>query len=171
MLVVMDGSAFRALPASQDHKRAYDGDQGPNTGGMGAYCPAPVVSSSVHDKVISRIVEPMHQHLSSLDVPYRGVLFIGLMIDQHDDPYVVEFNVGLVTRILRSRFRSFKRTCLISSTEQPRTDWMRLNFISMVVRPSPWSSPPRDILLLPRKADCSVGWLNFLPRRTTERHG
>ena len=93
MLVVMDGSAFRALPASQDHKRAYDGDQGPNTGGMGAYCPAPVVSSSVHDKVISRIVEPMHQHLSSLDVPYRGVLFIGLMIDQHDDPYVVEFNV------------------------------------------------------------------------------
>ena len=93
MLVVMDGGAYRALPASQDHKRAYDGDEGPNTGGMGAYCPAPVVSPSVHEKIISRIVEPMHQHLSSLEVPYRGVLFIGLMIDQHDDPYVVEFNV------------------------------------------------------------------------------
>ena len=93
MLVVMDGGAYRALPASQDHKRAYDGDEGPNTGGMGAYCPAPVVSPSVHQKIISRIVEPMHQHLSSLEVPYRGVLFIGLMIDQHDDPYVVEFNV------------------------------------------------------------------------------
>jgi phosphoribosylamine--glycine ligase len=93
MLVVMDGGAYRALPASQDHKRAYDGDEGPNTGGMGAYCPAPVVSPSVHEKIISRIVEPMHQHLSALEVPYRGVLFIGLMIDQHDDPYVVEFNV------------------------------------------------------------------------------
>ena len=93
MLVVMDGGAYRALPASQDHKRAYDGDEGPNTGGMGAYCPAPVVSPSVHEKIITRIVEPMHQHLSALEVPYRGVLFIGLMIDQHDDPYVVEFNV------------------------------------------------------------------------------
>lgn len=93
MLVVMDGTAYRTLPASQDHKRAYDGDEGPNTGGMGAYCPAPVVSSDVHQKILERIVEPMHQHLSSQEVPYRGVLFIGLMIDEHDDPYVVEFNV------------------------------------------------------------------------------
>lgn len=93
MLVVMDGTAYRTLPASQDHKRAYDGDKGPNTGGMGAYCPAPVVSSSVHQKIVDRIVEPMHQHLASQTTPYRGVLFIGLMIDEHDDPYVVEFNV------------------------------------------------------------------------------
>ena len=93
MLVVMDGTAYRALPASQDHKRAYDGDAGPNTGGMGAYCPAPVVSSDVHDKIMKRIVEPMHHHLAGQSIPYRGVLFIGLMIDQHNDPYVVEFNV------------------------------------------------------------------------------
>ena len=93
MLVVMDGTAYRTLPASQDHKRAYDGDRGPNTGGMGAYCPAPVVSPTVHQRVVERIVEPMHRHLSSQETPYRGVLFIGLMIDQHGDPYVVEFNV------------------------------------------------------------------------------
>ena len=93
MLVVMDGTAYRTLPASQDHKRAFDGDEGPNTGGMGAYCPAPVVSSSVHMKIVERIVEPMHRHLSQQAVPYRGVLFIGLMIDDHEDPYVVEFNV------------------------------------------------------------------------------
>jgi phosphoribosylamine--glycine ligase len=93
MLVVMDGTAYRCLPASQDHKRAYDGDQGPNTGGMGAYCPAPVVSPTVQQRIVERIVEPMHAHLSSLPTPYRGVLFIGLMIDENDDPYVVEFNV------------------------------------------------------------------------------
>lgn len=93
MLVVMDGTAYRTLPASQDHKRAYDGDEGPNTGGMGAYCPAPVVSASVHEKIVQRIVEPMHRHLARQDTPYRGVLFIGLMIDEHNDPYVVEFNV------------------------------------------------------------------------------
>ena len=93
MLVVMDGTAFRTLPASQDHKRAYDGDEGPNTGGMGAYCPAPVVSQAVHARIVERIVEPMHRHLASQPVPYRGVLFIGLMIDDNDDPFVVEFNV------------------------------------------------------------------------------
>ena len=93
MLVIMDGTDFVTLPCSQDHKRAYDGDLGPNTGGMGAYCPAPVVTESVYKKTIERIIEPMHTYLSSQETPYRGVLFVGLMITQSGDPYVVEFNV------------------------------------------------------------------------------
>ena len=93
MLVVMDQSGFVCLPPSQDHKRAYDGDEGPNTGGMGAYCPAPVVTTEIHQKVVERIVHPMFSHLSSKKIPYRGVLYVGLMIDEHGDPYVVEFNV------------------------------------------------------------------------------
>ena len=93
MLVVMDGTGFVTLPCSQDHKRAYDGDLGPNTGGMGAYCPAPVVTESVYQRVIERIIEPMHAYLSRQETPYRGVLFVGLMITQSGDPYVVEFNV------------------------------------------------------------------------------
>jgi phosphoribosylamine--glycine ligase len=93
MLVVMDGSGFVCLPASQDHKRAYDGDKGPNTGGMGAYCPAPVVTDEVKNRTISRIVKPMHQYLSNLAIPYRGVLYVGLMITESGDPNVVEFNV------------------------------------------------------------------------------
>ena len=93
MLVIMDGSGFVCLPPSQDHKRAYDGDLGPNTGGMGAYCPAPVVTKSVHEKVISRIVKPMFEYLSQKTIPYRGVLYVGLMITDSGDPNVVEFNV------------------------------------------------------------------------------
>jgi len=93
MLVVMDGSGFVCLPPSQDHKRAFDGDLGPNTGGMGAYCPAPIVTKSVHEKVISRIVRPMFEHLSKMTIPYRGVLYVGLMITELGDPNVVEFNV------------------------------------------------------------------------------
>ena len=93
MLVVMDGSGYVCLPASQDHKREFEGDKGRNTGGMGAYAPAPVYNDEVKLKTIERIVEPMHKDLSSRRVPYRGVLYVGLMIDQHGDPYVVEFNV------------------------------------------------------------------------------
>ncbi len=93
MLVVMDKSGYVCLPPSQDHKRVSDGDKGPNTGGMGAYCPAPVVTEAIHQKTVERIVEPMYSHLSSMNVPYRGVLYVGLMIDEHGDPYVVEFNV------------------------------------------------------------------------------
>ena len=93
MLVVMDGSGYVCLPASQDHKREFEGDKGRNTGGMGAYAPAPVYNDEVKSKTIERIVEPMHNDLSTRRVPYRGVLYVGLMIDEHGDPYVVEFNV------------------------------------------------------------------------------
>ena len=94
ILVLMDESGFSILPSSQDHKRLNDGDTGPNTGGMGAYAPAPVVTKMVMDRVISRIVEPMHEFLSSGSGPYRGCLYVGLMIDE-SDPKVVEFNVRL----------------------------------------------------------------------------
>ena len=94
ILVLMDESGFSILPSSQDHKRLNDGDTGPNTGGMGAYAPAPVVTKMVMDRVISRIVEPMHEFLSGGSGPYRGCLYIGLMIDDCD-PKVVEFNVRL----------------------------------------------------------------------------
>ncbi|MGB2031011.1 MAG: phosphoribosylamine--glycine ligase [Candidatus Poseidoniaceae archaeon] len=93
MLVIMDKSGYVCLPASQDHKRAYEDDQGPNTGGMGAYCPAPVVTEAIHKKTVERIVGPMFSYLSSMEIPYRGVLYVGLMIDDKGDPYVVEFNV------------------------------------------------------------------------------
>ena len=93
MLVIMDGSGYVCLPASQDHKRVFDGDKGPNTGGMGAYCPAPVVTEAVRQKTIESIIEPMHKYLTSSGTPYRGVLYVGLMIPDSGEPNVVEFNV------------------------------------------------------------------------------
>ena len=93
LLVIMDESGYVCLPPSQDHKRAWNGDKGPNTGGMGAYAPAPVVTPSVHRRVLEEIVEPMHHYLRNQSVPYRGVLYVGLMIDADGSPRVVEFNV------------------------------------------------------------------------------
>ena len=93
MLVIMDESGYICLPASQDHKRVGEGDSGPNTGGMGAYAPAPVVTDSVKQRVIQEIVNPMHHHLRNQSIPYRGVLYVGLMINDEGAPSVVEYNV------------------------------------------------------------------------------
>ena len=95
VLVILDESGYVVLPASQDHKRVGNYDAGPNTGGMGAYAPAPIVTSSVLSRVKEQIIEPMHNHIMKWDFPYRGCLYLGLMIDEEGYPSVVEFNVRL----------------------------------------------------------------------------
>lgn len=90
--VVADGTRFHALPPAQDHKRVGDGDKGPNTGGMGAYAPAPIVSRALHDAIVSRIIEPTLAGFAREGMPFRGVLFAGLMI-RDGEPTVLEFNV------------------------------------------------------------------------------
>lgn len=90
---ICDGERIVTLAAAQDHKRALDGDQGENTGGMGAYSPAPVVSEAVEKKILERIVHPTIHGMKADGHPYQGVLFVGLMIDDAGDPYVIEFNV------------------------------------------------------------------------------
>jgi phosphoribosylamine--glycine ligase len=92
--VVSDGERFRVLATAQDHKRALDGDRGENTGGMGAYSPAPVVTPEVERRVLDRVVRPTLAGLADEGSPYRGVLFVGLMIED-GEPSVVEFNVRL----------------------------------------------------------------------------
>ncbi len=93
VLVVMDESGYVCLPASQDHKRLSEGDRGPNTGGMGAYAPAPVYTAAVEQRTVSEIIEPMHHFLRNQEIPYRGCLYVGLMIDENGAPNVVEYNV------------------------------------------------------------------------------
>jgi phosphoribosylamine--glycine ligase len=90
--VVSDGERFVVLPPAQDHKRVRDGDQGPNTGGMGAYAPAPVVSPAMHDAIVNRIIEPTLAGLMREGTPFRGALFAGIMVVS-GDPVVLEFNV------------------------------------------------------------------------------
>ena len=94
VLVFTDGHGISLMPASQDHKRLRDGDQGPNTGGMGAYAPAPVVTPSIQDQVLRHIVKPTLQGLAKEGSPYKGILYVGLMICQHGSK-VLEFNCRL----------------------------------------------------------------------------
>ncbi|MCG6192176.1 phosphoribosylamine--glycine ligase [Leptospira sp. FAT2] len=92
IFAVSDGDSYFLLPAAQDHKRAFDGDQGPNTGGMGAYCPAPVVTESILQKVKERVFDRMFETFRKKGHPYRGLLYAGLMISSDGEPRVVEFN-------------------------------------------------------------------------------
>lgn len=90
---MVDGTHALPMATSQDHKRVGDGDTGPNTGGMGAYSPAPVVTPEVHARVMREVVEPTVQGMIADGVPFTGFLYAGLMIDAHGAPKVIEFNV------------------------------------------------------------------------------
>ena len=90
---MVDGRTALPMATSQDHKRVGDGDTGPNTGGMGAYSPAPVVTPDVHARIMREIVEPTVRGMAADGVPFTGFLYAGLMIDKSGAPKVIEFNV------------------------------------------------------------------------------
>jgi phosphoribosylamine--glycine ligase len=90
--VLSDGSAYMPLASAQDHKRIFDDDRGPNTGGMGAFAPSPLVTPAVERRVLAEIVEPVLQGMKAEGRPYRGFLYVGLMLTE-SGPQVIEFNV------------------------------------------------------------------------------
>jgi phosphoribosylamine--glycine ligase len=92
VLAFSDGKTIKAMPAAQDHKAIWDGDKGPNTGGMGSYCPAPLVTPEITEKIQRQVLEPMITYMNQIGVPFTGILFAGLMI-HNNEPSVVEFNV------------------------------------------------------------------------------
>jgi phosphoribosylamine--glycine ligase len=94
-IVMTDGRHVLPLASSQDHKRLLDGDAGPNTGGMGAYSPAPVVTPAIHARILAEVIEPTLAGLASDGIPYRGFLYAGVMISSSGAPSVLEFNCRL----------------------------------------------------------------------------
>ncbi len=90
-LVFTDGEYIIPMDSSQDHKRIFDNDEGPNTGGMGAYSPAPVVTQEVFEKVMNRVIYPIIKGMNNEGTPFKGVLYAGLMI-KDGEPFVLEFN-------------------------------------------------------------------------------
>ena len=95
VMFLIDGKSYCLLPPSQDHKRVGDGDVGPNTGGMGAYSPAPVVSDIIMQKIEKRVIHPFIEGIRQEGLDYRGVVYLGLMITHHSEVNVLEFNVRL----------------------------------------------------------------------------
>ena len=116
---LVDGANVVPLAASQDHKAAFDGDIGPNTGGMGAYSPAPVIDPAMAEKVMAKIIRPIVRAMAEENRPYKGVLYCGLMID-HGEPKVVEFNCRFgdpECQVLLARLKSDLLAALIATTD------------------------------------------------------
>ena len=108
-IVMADGNSCLPFATSQDHKAAYDGDKGPNTGGMGAYSPAPVVTPEVHERIMQQVIEPTLAGMAADGYPYTGFLYAGLMIDSSGQPRVIEFNCRFgdpETQPIMSRLKS-----------------------------------------------------------------
>ncbi len=129
-IALVSGSDILPLATSQDHKRRDDGDQGPNTGGMGAYSPAPVVTDELHARIMREVMHPTAQGLISDDTPYVGFLYAGLMIAADGTPNVLEFNCRFgdpetqpILSRLRSDIVSLCEAALDGKLGQTQADW------------------------------------------------
>jgi len=161
-IVLCDGKNVVSLATSQDHKRLLDDDQGPNTGGMGAYSPAPVVTPNVHAKVMHEIVMPTIQGMAKDGIPFTGFLYAGLMIDRHGDPRTVEFNCRMgdpETQPIMMRLKSDLFDVLVHAADgtldQVELQWDRRVALGVVVAAEGYPMKPRqgDVLgALPAEA-------------------
>ncbi len=168
-IVVCDGTRVLPLATSQDHKRLLDGDRGPNTGGMGAYSPAPIVTPNVHARVMHEIVLPTLAGMAADGVPYSGFLYAGLMIDGDGQPRTIEFNCRLgdpEAQVLLMRLRSDLFELLMQATSGSETfdrtalQWDRRTALGVVMASAGYPGAPRSgdtISGLPTPADdCHV---------------
>ncbi|MBV8471548.1 MAG: phosphoribosylamine--glycine ligase [Burkholderiaceae bacterium] len=149
-IVLCDGKNVVSLATSQDHKRLLDKDEGPNTGGMGAYSPAPVVTPNVHAKVMHEIIMPTIQGMARDGHPFTGFLYAGLMIDEQGNPRTVEFNTRLgdpETQPIMMRLKSDLFEVLMHATDgtldQVELQWDRRVALGVVLAASGYPLSPR----------------------------
>jgi len=149
-IVLCDGTHVLPLATSQDHKRIFDGDLGPNTGGMGAYSPAPVVTPDVHARVMREIVMPTVQGMARDGMPFSGFLYAGLMIDAQGQPRTVEFNARLgdpEAQVILMRLKSDLFEVLMQATEgtldKVELQWDRRTALGVVMAAAGYPGTPR----------------------------
>ncbi len=149
-IVLADGRHALALASSQDHKRLKDGDSGPNTGGMGAYSPAPVVTPQVHARVMREIIQPTLAGMASEGAPYTGFLYAGLMIDKAGKPRVVEFNCRLgdpetqpIMVRLKSDLVELIEAALNGRLDTAEAEWDRRIALGVVLAAEGYPARPR----------------------------
>jgi len=162
-IVLVDGEHVLAMATSQDHKRLLDNDQGPNTGGMGAYSPAPVVTPELHARIMREVIHPTVQGMAKDGIPYTGFLYAGVMIDGQGVPKVLEFNCRMgdpETQPIMLRLKSDLVTLLehavAGTLDKIEAEWDRRTALGVVMAAANYPDTPRkgDVINgLPPKGD------------------
>ncbi|CAJ0696522.1 phosphoribosylamine--glycine ligase [Ralstonia wenshanensis] len=165
-IVVCDGKNVVALATSQDHKRLLDGDAGPNTGGMGAYSPAPVVTPTLHARTLREIILPTIRGMEKDGIPYTGFLYAGLMIDAEGNPKTLEFNCRMgdpETQPIMARMKTDLYDVLDRAIDGKldgmELDWDRRTALGVVMAAHNYPDTPRkgDVITgIPKETEDSV---------------
>ena len=149
-IVMVDGKNVLPLATSQDHKRIFDGDAGPNTGGMGAYSPAPVVTPELHAKAMREIILPTVRGMAAEGTPYTGFLYAGLMIGKDGSVKTVEFNCRLgdpetqpILMRLKSDLRELIEHALAGTLDKVEAEWDRRVALGVVLAAAHYPETPR----------------------------
>jgi len=149
-IVLCDGKNVVALATSQDHKRLLDHDQGPNTGGMGAYSPAPVVTAQVHARAMREVIMPTIKGMEKDGIPYTGFLYAGLMIDEKGHPKTLEFNCRMgdpETQPIMMRLKSDLVEVMLAATSEKldafELEWDRRTALGVVMAAAGYPMNPR----------------------------
>jgi phosphoribosylamine--glycine ligase len=149
-IVMCDGTHVLPLATSQDHKRLRDGDEGPNTGGMGAYSPAPLVTPKIHARVMREIIQPAVQGMAQDGHPYIGFLYAGLMIDAAGNPKTLEFNCRLgdpetqpILLRLKSDLLELVEHALAGTLDRAAVEWDRRCALGVVLAAAGYPEEPR----------------------------
>jgi len=149
-IVMVDGKHVLALASSQDHKRLQDGDQGPNTGGMGAYSPAPIVTPQLHARVMREIILPTVAGMEKEGIRYTGFLYAGLMIDAQGNPKTLEFNCRMgdpetqpIMARLKGDFSKVVEHAIAGTLNQVELEWDRRTALGVVLAAHNYPDTPR----------------------------
>ena len=149
-IVMADGRNVLPLATSQDHKRLGDGDTGPNTGGMGAYSPAPVVTPALHARVVREVIQPVISGMATEGHQYTGFLYAGLMIDKAGNPKVLEFNCRLgdpetqpIMMRLKSDLVELVEQAIDGKLDSAEADWDRRAALGVVLAAHGYPEAPR----------------------------
>ncbi len=150
-IVMCDGTNVLPLATSQDHKRLGDGDQGPNTGGMGAYSPAPVVTPKIHSRVMREIILPAVAGMAKDGIPYTGFLYAGLMIDKDGRARTLEFNCRMgdpetqpIILRLKSDLLEIVEHAIAGTLDKVEAEWDRRCALGIVMAASGYPGDPRS---------------------------
>ena len=162
-IVMVDGKNVLAMATSQDHKRLLDGDNGPNTGGMGAYSPAPVVTPMIHARVLREVIQPVVRGMESEGITYTGFLYAGLMIDPQGGIKVLEFNCRMgdpetqpIMLRLKSDFANIVEHAINGTLDKVDAEWDRRTALGVVMAAANYPDTPRkgDVISgLPKKLE------------------